>query len=183
MKTERLTSIQIRQLTASLSDALRWCHDRHVVHLDIRPVSFFLDGVLGQDATGGNGQLVWKLWNFAHARFVGEAVDTSVATVSYAAPEILNVRKKNNTNVLAAVSMDRWSLGLVIYELHTRKPYFSSGAFAEFQLTQNDGANFEPDLEAVNEQDAAQAIRGLLEVDPERRYTHDDLGDVYFGKI
>ncbi|KAK3823323.1 MAG: hypothetical protein J3Q66DRAFT_140811 [Benniella sp.] len=185
MKTEHLTPIQIRQLTASLSDALHWCHGpgKHVVHLNIRPASFFLDGVIGQDATDGNGQLVWKLWNFGHARFEGEAVDTSVTTVSYAAPEILNGRKKNDTNVLAAVSMDRWSLGMIIYELHARKPYFSSGAFAEFQLTQNDGANFEPNLEAVNEQDAAQAIRGLLEVDPERRYTLDNLRDVYSGKI
>ena len=176
MKTERLTSIQIRQLTASLSDALRWCHDKHVVHLDIRPVSFFIDGVLGQDATDDNEQLVWKLWNFGHSRFVGEPVDTTVTTVDYAAPEILNGRKKNDSNVLAAVSMDRWSLGLIIYELHARKPYFPSGEFA-------DGANFEPNLEAVNEQDAAQAIRGLLEVDPERRYTLDDLRDAYSGKI
>jgi len=183
MKTERLTSIQIRQLTASLSDVLRWCHDNHVVHLNIRPASFFLDGVLGQDAIDGNGQLVWKLWNFGHARFVGENVDTAVTTVNYAAPEILNGRKKNDTNVLAASSMDRWSLGLIIYELHARKPYFPSGEFAEFQLTQDDGANFEPNLEAVNEQDAAQAIRGLLEVDPERRYTLDDLRDAYSGKI
>ncbi|KAF9349633.1 hypothetical protein BGX34_001684 [Mortierella sp. NVP85] len=183
MKTERLTSIQIRQLTASLSDALRWCHDKHVVHLNIRPASFYLDGVLGQDATDSNGQLVWKLWNFGHARFVGEAVDTSVTTVTYAAPEILNGRKKNDTNVLAAVSMDRWSLGLILYELHAHKAYFSSGAFAEFQLTQDEGANFEPALETVKEQDASQAIRGLLEVDPEKRYTHENLRDVYFGKI
>ncbi|KAF9352633.1 hypothetical protein BGX34_012060 [Mortierella sp. NVP85] len=182
MKTERLTSIQTRQLTASLSDALRWCHEHHVVHLDIRPVSFFLDGVLGQDAIDGNGQLVWKLWNFGHSRFVGENVDTAVTTVNYAAPEILNGRKNNDPNVLAAISMDRWSLGLIIYELYARKPYFSSGAFAESQLTQDGGAKFEPNLDAVREQDAAQAIRGLLEVDPERRYTHDDLLDVYFGR-
>ncbi|KAF9357770.1 protein kinase, AMP-activated, alpha 2 catalytic subunit [Mortierella sp. NVP85] len=183
MKTERLTSIQIRQLTASLSGALRWCHEHHVVHLNIRPVSFFLDGVLGQDATNGNGQLVWKLWNFGHSRFIGENVDTAITTVNYAAPEILNGRKNNDPNVLAAVSMDLWSLGLIIYELYARKPYFSSGAFAESQLTQDGGAKFEPNLDAVREQDAAQAVRGLLEVDPDRRYTLDDLRDVYSGKI
>jgi len=182
MKTERLTSIQIRQLTASLSDVLRWCHDNHVVHLNIRPASFFLDGVLGQDATDGNGQLVWKLWNFGHARFVGESVDTSVTTVSYAAPEILNGRKKNDdSKVLAAVSMDLWSLGLVIYELHTREPYFSSDALAESQLTQDEGAQFVP-LDVVEELGAAQAIRGLLEVDPLKRFTHENLRDVYFGE-
>ncbi|KAF9947340.1 NUAK SNF1-like kinase 2, partial [Modicella reniformis] len=182
MKTEQLSLVQIRQLTASLSDALHWCHEHHVVHLNIRPASFYLDGVLGQDATDGNGQLVWKLWNFGHARFVGETVDTSVTTVTYAAPEILNGRKKHDANVLATVSMDRWSLGLILYELHARKAYFSSGAFAEFQLTQDEGARFEPALDTIREEDARQAIRGLLEADPERRYTHENLRDVYFGR-
>ncbi|KAF9348402.1 Ribosomal protein S6 kinase alpha-4, partial [Mortierella sp. AD094] len=179
LKREQLSSIQIRQLTASLSDALRWCHEHHVVHLNIRPASFYLDGVPGQD---GNTQLVWKLWNFGHARFVGETVDTSVTTVTYAAPEILNGRKKSDANVLSAVSMDRWSLGLIIYELHARKVYFNSNAFAEFQLTNEEGTKFEPALEAVKEDDARQAIRGLLEVDPERRYTHETLHEVYFGR-
>ncbi|KAG0009508.1 Ribosomal protein S6 kinase alpha-4 [Entomortierella chlamydospora] len=179
LKREQLSSIQVRQLTASLSDALRWCHEHHVVHLNIRPASFYLDGIPGQD---GNGQLVWKLWNFGHARFVGETVDTSVTTVTYAAPEILNGRKKSDANVLSAVSMDRWSLGLIIYELHARKVYFTSNAFAEFQLTSEEGTKFEPALEAVREDDARQAIRGLLEVDPERRFTHETLREVYFGR-
>ncbi|KAF9342799.1 hypothetical protein BGX26_006829 [Mortierella sp. AD094] len=151
----------------------------HVAHLNIRPASFYLDGVPGQD---GNNRLVWKLWNFGHARFVGETVDTLVTTVSYAAPEILNGRKKSGANVLSAVSMDCWSLGLIIFELHARRVYFNSNAFAEFQLTNEEGTKFEPALEAVKEDDARQAIRGLLEVDPERRYTHETLREVYFGR-
>ncbi|OAQ34862.1 kinase-like protein [Linnemannia elongata AG-77] len=149
-------------MTLSLSDALRWCHEHHV---------------------DGNGQLVWKLWNFGHARFVGETVDTSVTTVTYAAPEILNGRKKADANVLASVSMDRWSLGLILYELHTKKTYFSSSNFAEFQLASEEGTAFEPALEAIQENDARKAIRGLLETDPEKRYTHETLREVYFGKL
>ncbi|KAF9959373.1 protein kinase, AMP-activated, alpha 2 catalytic subunit [Mortierella alpina] len=116
MQTQQLSSIQIRQLTTSLADALRWCHEHHVVHLNVRPASFYLDGVVGQES---NGPLSWKLWNFGHARFVGETVDTAVTTVSYAAPEILNGRKKSDANVLSAVTMDRWSLGLILYDTHT----------------------------------------------------------------
>ncbi|KAI8596557.1 hypothetical protein EDD21DRAFT_387914 [Dissophora ornata] len=178
MQTEQLSSIQIRQLTASLSEALRWCHEHHVVHLNVRPASFYLEGVPSRDS---NGQSVWKLWNFGHARFVGETVDTSVTTATYAAPEILNGRKKGE-NVLSAVSMDRWSLGLIIYELHARKAYFSSSNFAEFQLTSDEGTKFDPNLESVREDDARQAIRGLLEVDAERRYTHETLRAVYINQ-
>ncbi|KAF9131664.1 hypothetical protein BGW39_001475, partial [Mortierella sp. 14UC] len=183
IQTETLSSQQIRQMTLSLSDALRWCHEHHVVHLNVRPASFYLEGVPGADAKDGNGQLVWKLWNFGHARFVGETVDTAVTTVTYAAPEILNGRKKADTNVLASVSMDRWSLGLILYELHTKKAYFTSNNFAEFQLTNEEDTAFEPALEAIQENDARKAIRGLLETDPEKRYTHETLREVYFGKL
>ncbi|ORY97029.1 hypothetical protein BCR41DRAFT_364687 [Lobosporangium transversale] len=183
MLTEQLSSTQIRQLTASLSDALRWCHEHHVVHLNVRPASFYIEGVPGKDAVNGNGQLVWKLWNFGHARFVGETVDTSVTTATYAAPEILNGRKKGDGNVSSAVTMDRWSLGLIIYELHARKAYFSSSNFAEFQLTNEDGNKFTPALDAIKEDDARKAVRGLLEVEPDHRYTHEILRDVYFGRV
>ncbi|KAF9429213.1 Cyclin-dependent kinase 2, partial [Entomortierella beljakovae] len=176
----QLTGLQIRQLTASLSDALRWCHDHHVVHLNIRPSSFYLGGVPGQDASG---QMVWKLWNFGHARFVGEPVDTAVTTVTYAAPEILEGRKKGDASVLSSVSMDRWSLGLIIYEMHARKAYFPSSNSAEFQLTNDDGTKFEPALEVIKEVDARKAIRGLLEVDAEKRFTHETLREVYFGRV
>jgi hypothetical protein len=183
IQTETLSSQQIRQMTLSLSDALRWCHEHHVVHLNVRPASFYLEGVPGADAKDGNGQLVWKLWNFGHARFVGETVDTAVTTVTYAAPEILNGRKKADANVLASVSMDRWSLGLILYELHTKKTYFSSSNSTELQLTGDDSASFEPALEAIQENDARKAIRGLLETNPEKRYTHETLREVYFGKL
>ncbi|KAG0258614.1 hypothetical protein BG011_003175 [Mortierella polycephala] len=183
MQTEQLSALQIRQLSMSLSDALRWCHEHHVVHLNVRPASFYIEGVPGQDAVDGNGQLTWKLWNFGHARFVGETVDTTVTTAAYAAPEILNGRKNGDANVLSAVSMDRWSLGLTLYEMHARKAYFSSSAFAEFQLTNEDGTKFEPALDAVKEEDARRAIRGLLEVDAEERYTYETMREVYFGKV
>ncbi|KAG0042367.1 hypothetical protein BGZ89_006923, partial [Linnemannia elongata] len=57
IQTETLSSQQIRQMTLSLSDALRWCHEHHVVHLNVRPASFYLEGVPGADAKDGNGQL------------------------------------------------------------------------------------------------------------------------------
>ncbi|KAG0224966.1 hypothetical protein BGW41_004866, partial [Actinomortierella wolfii] len=181
ISTEQLSPLQTRSLTMALSDALRWCHEHHVVHLNISPASFYLAGVPGQDLVHENGQGVWKLWNFGHARFVGEAVDTSVIDATYAAPEILNGKKDPNVNVLAAVSMDRWSLGLVLYELFARKKLFTSASFAEYQLENN--ATFEPDLSRVEDKDAKIAIRGLIEVDAEKRFTHETLREVYFGKI
>ncbi|KAF9198281.1 hypothetical protein BGZ59_004761, partial [Podila verticillata] len=62
-------------------------------------------------------------------------------------------------------------------------PYFVNAADAELQLTTDEGARFQVALDGVKEQDAKVAIRGLLEVDVEKRYTHETLREVYFGKI
>ncbi|KAF9986570.1 hypothetical protein BGZ65_007151 [Modicella reniformis] len=176
MKTKKLSLRELRQLTASLSDALRWCHDNGVVHLNVCTASFYLDGVPGQDASDGNGQLVWKLWNFSQACLVGEFVDNSITTVMYTAPEIL----RQDANAMAAVSMDLWSLGLILYELYTGRPYFTSASFAEFQLTQTE---FEFAMPTVKDWYTDQTIKGLLAVDPEKRFTHDDLRVFYLRKI
>ncbi|KAF9970192.1 Serine/threonine-protein kinase ulk2, partial [Actinomortierella ambigua] len=175
ISTEHLSLSQICLLALSLSNALRWCHEHHVVHLNINPVSFYLAGVPGQDLVYLYG---WKLWNFGYARFVGEAVavDTSVANAMYAAPEILNDKNGPNQRVLADPSMDRWSLGVVLCEVFTHKKLFRSGALAELQLTGTENsAAFEPDLSSIQDKNVKTAIRGLIEVDAEKRFGYEKL--------
>ncbi|KAF9273025.1 hypothetical protein BGZ68_001903, partial [Mortierella alpina] len=120
-----LTSLEIKSLTASIASAIKWCHDQHVVHLSLSPASIFLqefysepDGQGGYrfstysaysgksygDSTATDGEAPrltqqWKLWNFSHARFVGEAVDLSMETTRYTAPEILAASRRHHHKV------------------------------------------------------------------------------------
>ncbi|KAF9350772.1 hypothetical protein BGX34_001002 [Mortierella sp. NVP85] len=111
----------------------------------------------------GNGRSIWKFWKIYHSRFTGETVETAIATVTYATPETLNGRK-DDANVLAAFSMDRWSLGSIIYGA-AHMLYFSLGAFADFRLIQDTGANRGPAL-AIKWLDTKKAFCGFSEVDP-----------------
>ncbi|KAF9352058.1 hypothetical protein BGX26_010037 [Mortierella sp. AD094] len=127
----------------------------HVVHMNICSVSFYLEGVPGKDETCADGDVILKLWNFDQARFVGKNVDTTTATAGHTAPEIMS------GDILAAeIPMNQWSLGLIIYELRTYKPYITNPAKKVYTRT---------------------VIKGLLETEAEKRFTHKTLLEVYFG--
>ncbi|KAF9969384.1 hypothetical protein BGZ73_008283, partial [Actinomortierella ambigua] len=49
----------------------------------------------------------------------------------------------------------------------------------QLTATEKNGA-FEPDLSRIDDKDAALAIRGLIEVDAEKRYSYETLREVYF---
>lgn len=205
-----LTLPELKSLTDSISSAIKWCHDHHVVHLSLSPASIFLQEMYSEpDGHGGYRTSVyssysnksigadnaavqvehrWKLWNFNHARFVGEAVDLSMDTTPYTSPEILVASRRfhqkssqrtiqaevgehnassttTTTSVsadgvvtktmttksssgsisaqasaepeklMAATTMDMWSLGQIVYELHTSQPMFTSDEDALEKLT------------------------------------------------
>ncbi|KAG0031089.1 hypothetical protein BGZ82_007147 [Podila clonocystis] len=205
-----LTLPELKSLTDSISSAIKWCHDHHVVHLSLSPASIFLQEMYSEpDGQGGYRTSVyssysnksigadnaavqvehrWKLWNFNHARFVGEAVDLSMDTTPYTSPEILvasrrfhqkssqriiqaeggehNASSTTTTTsrsadgvvtktmttksssgpisaqasgepekLMAATTMDIWSLGQIVYELHTGQAMFTSDDDALEKLT------------------------------------------------
>ncbi|KAF9944629.1 hypothetical protein BGZ70_004477 [Mortierella alpina] len=266
-----LTSPEIKSLTESIASALKWCHDKDVVHLNLSPASIFLqeyysepDGQGGYrfssystysgksygDTTATDSEAPrltqqWKLWNFSHARFVGEAVDLSMEKTRYTAPEILaasrhhrheetksttttEVEDSNNDGTLvtkttttstsegaasssqetgklmAAIPMDMWSLGQIVYEMHAKQPMFTSSTDAIDKLTlvwdaQDDDDDGDLDkakthervrhqleeqaqkIEQIDDFTAHEAIKELLEMDPERRLKHEGLLTLYFG--
>ncbi|KAG0339953.1 hypothetical protein BG004_006604, partial [Podila humilis] len=203
---------ELKNLTDSISSALKWCHDHHVVHLNLTPSSIFLQELYSEpDGQGGYRTSVyssysnksfgadnaspdiehrWKIWNFNQARFVGESVDLTMDTTAYTSPEILiaahrfrqqsgqdvnqaegpseqgsslttsttsvsaggvvtkTVTTKSSSNsiagqvsasepekLMAAMTMDMWSLGQIVYELHTCQPMFKSDEDALEKLT------------------------------------------------
>ncbi|KAF9977126.1 hypothetical protein BGZ73_006893 [Actinomortierella ambigua] len=311
----------IREVVESVTAALKWCHDHHVVHLNLTPESIFrqvrfIEASATRTARSDSSQpsttntnttftagsegyrvstastissrtlqssardsdpprveSVWKIWNFGQARFVGEVVDLSMESVNaYTSPEVMMAAAKEKAlevaqtappteqstrrirrltgssapslassgssslslplstssgnsprRLMAMVPMDMWSLGLLIYELYTYQPMFTSGRDALLKLSSTDPAavaaarilieemekvGLEPDddesdedddldcakalarvrerlqeqiekIDSIQDAGAREAIKGLLEVKPNRRLDHEEIRSLY----
>ncbi|KAG0289555.1 hypothetical protein BGZ98_003796, partial [Dissophora globulifera] len=278
-----LSLMELKTMTDSITSALRWCHERHVVHLNLTPASIFLqefysepDGHGGYRASvyssnrnrppgasaGSDGEAPrieqqWKLWNFGNARFVGEAVDLNMDMTAYTAPEILLAARRHRQNgqgnvvtenpntdtdvqttvttegrvtktsritsvktssgttvitsqdaekLMAATTMDMWSLGEIVYEMHTSQPMFVSAEDALVKLTsaqekregEDDGEDDDDldkakahdkirqqlddqikKIEKIEDQGAREVITGLLEMQQGRRLDHEEIRNLY----
>ncbi|KAF9365184.1 hypothetical protein BGX34_011079 [Mortierella sp. NVP85] len=267
-----LTLTEKKSLTESIASALKWCHEHHVVHLNISTASIFMQEVYSEpDGHGGYRFLGyasysnktahaasttaprieqrWKLWNFSHARFIGEAVDLDMDMTPYTAPEILDAlhcrdgkisttttseiedpnkdttvtttvssdgkvtkttktTTKSSTTVvssgqadteklMAVKSMDMWSLGQIVYEMHIAQPMFTTAKDAFIKMSGEPEHQHGDDshqgkahvlripsdvrekIERIEDRGARVAISGLLDMQPERRLDQDALRNVY----
>ncbi|KAF9580829.1 hypothetical protein BGW38_002369 [Lunasporangiospora selenospora] len=266
-----MTAVELKNLTENVTSAVKWCHDHHVVHLNLSPASIFLQEFYSEPDVVDNQppkvEQQWKLWNFSHSRFDGEAVDLNMETNAYTAPEILvackrhtkrirkvttvtkssgeNPETSTSTNVsteggvttttttkttkgsssstaaqssvemekvVADISMDMWSLGEIIYELQTNQAMFESGKDALSKLSavmekrhgsgegdsdSDDDSDGDLDnakghdrarqqlqdkiemIDSIEDHGAREVIKGLLEVQPDRRLKHEEIRTLY----
>ena len=89
--------------------ALKYVHDRKIIHRDVKPANFFLTD-LG----------IVKLGDFGLATFLQNTnalLQTSIGTPFYLAPEVCRGQRYNQ-------KADVWALGCVLYEMCTLKRAF-----------------------------------------------------------
>ena len=108
-----LSEEQIRQLGIDLCNALIYCHNKNIIHRDIKPQNIFIS------ADG-----IFKLGDFGIARIIMNGSSTGTAkigTYDYMAPEVYHAQHYG-------VSADICSLGLVLYWLlnNRRCPFQST---------------------------------------------------------
>lgn len=95
-------------------DAVKFCHDHHIVHRDVKMENFLID-------TDEDGELIVKLSDFGLAyEFKPEAPPTEkCGSILAIAPELL-------TDVSYCYKVDVWGLGIILYEmLSTQLPFYS----------------------------------------------------------
>jgi serine/threonine protein kinase len=101
---------QIKSFMFQLLNGVAFCHERHVLHRDLKPQNLLINR---------KGEL--KLADFGLARAFGIPVNTfsnEVVTLWYRAPDVLLGSRSYDT------SIDIWSAGCIMAEMFTGRPLF-----------------------------------------------------------
>lgn len=85
--------------------AVQYCHQRGIVHTDLKPENILTDSEMNT-----------KLAHFGFSReFTDKKLSTFCGTVSYMAPEVLQLKTYDYLKV------DVWSVGVVLYRMMMRE--------------------------------------------------------------
>ncbi|KAJ8386594.1 hypothetical protein AAFF_G00168260 [Aldrovandia affinis] len=152
-----LPETQVREIACQLVSALYYLHSHRILHRDMKPQNILL----------GKGGVV-KLcdFGFARAMSVSTLVLTSIkGTPLYMSPELVEEKPYDHT-------ADLWSLGCILYELHTgAPPFYTNSIFQLVQLIVEDPVRWPETMS----QGCTSFLKGLLTKDPQKRLSWPDL--------
>ncbi|EIE91312.1 hypothetical protein G6F46_001242 [Rhizopus delemar] len=103
---QRVDETTIKNLFLQLVKAVKWLHEHHIVHRDLK-----LENILIHKE---NEQIVLKITDFGLARVVdpeSPLLTTRCGSEEYAAPEILQGKEYDGKKT------DTWALGIILYAL------------------------------------------------------------------
>ncbi|KAG9402813.1 hypothetical protein AC1031_006360 [Aphanomyces cochlioides] len=147
---------EARKIVRVLLDALKYCHDMHVVHRDLKPENLFL--------ASPTDNTTLKMGDFGFAAYAPEPTLTC-GTPSYVAPEIIAGQPYGKP-------VDVWSLGVITFILLCGSPPFHGPTHIELYSSIRSGVYECPkDLST----DAQDVIAKMLVVEPTRRSTVEQL--------
>jgi serine/threonine protein kinase len=164
-------------------DAVKFCHEHDVAHLDVKP-----DNIWCKDK-----EKKVKLANIGLAMEVSQKSLVPYYTTGvtgYKAPEFLRavVNPWHRFTPLDLKAVDVWALGVTFYVMLTgrmpwRRPLSTNEAANSFcQMMYKHGVkDMCIALPATVDEDAEDLIRHMLELDPSKRYTIEEVaGHPYF---
>ena len=136
-------------------EAIRYCHSKHVIHRDIKPENI----LIGFNDTLKIADFGWSV----HAP--NSRRDTFCGTLDYLPPEMVDNMKHD-------YSVDIWGLGVLAYEFLVGKPPFED---ASRKNTYRKIQQAEVEFPAFLSKQAVSLIRSLLQKDPAKRMSLDDV--------
>ncbi|KAG7484014.1 hypothetical protein MATL_G00044670 [Megalops atlanticus] len=152
-----LPESQVREIACQLVSALYYLHSHRILHRDMKPQNILL----------GKGGVV-KLcdFGFARAMSVSTLVLTSIkGTPLYMSPELVEEKPYDHT-------ADLWSLGCILYELHTgAPPFYTNSIFQLVQLIVRDPVKWPESMSPS----CTSFLKGLLTKDPQKRLSWPGL--------
>ena len=152
-----LSKSKIFQIFKQVVSAVEYLHSQGVVHRDLKPENILLDSKLNA-----------KICDFGWSVLLNEKATrtTFCGTYEYMAPEILNSQSYD-------LSVDIWSLGILLYEIFHLKTPFNGGNFVQvyLKILSNTPIEFKPDLDPL----VVDLITRLLKRDPRERMQASDI--------
>eukprot|EP01025_Chloroclados_australasicus_P022122 TRINITY_DN2296_c0_g1_i1.p2 TRINITY_DN2296_c0_g1~~TRINITY_DN2296_c0_g1_i1.p2 ORF type:complete len:497 (-),score=108.07 TRINITY_DN2296_c0_g1_i1:352-1842(-) len=149
-------------LIRTMVSVVAHCHNMNVFHRDLKPENFLLDSP-SEDA-------VLKATDFGLSVFFkdGEVFTDVVGSAYYVAPEVL-ARKYNQ-------SADIWSCGVILYILLSGvPPFWGENEQLIFRSIINDELDFKSDPWPKISQEAKDCVQCMLERDPQKRATANQI--------
>uniref|UniRef100_A0A182IPG1 non-specific serine/threonine protein kinase n=1 Tax=Anopheles atroparvus TaxID=41427 RepID=A0A182IPG1_ANOAO len=161
------TEREAAQVMHEICVAVKYLHDSNIAHRDLKPENLLY--------TSPHPNAILKLTDFGFSKetFIKDTLQTPCYTPYYVAPEVLGPEKYDK-------SCDIWSLGVIMYILLCGFPPFysnhglaiSPGMKARIRTGQYDFPN--PEWKNVS-QAAKDLIKGMLNVEPEKRLTIEQV--------
>jgi len=153
----RLEEPQARRLFVQVGDGLKYCHDRHIVHRDIKLENLLLD----------ENQNV-KIIDFGFSTIIppGRKLKIFCGTPSYMAPEI--VARKEYSGFCA----DIWAIGVLLYAMLCGCFPFKGANDRDLYRKIIKGVFYIPDFVSAG---ARSLLNRVLTVDMSKRPTIDDV--------
>ncbi|XP_022642794.1 mitogen-activated protein kinase kinase kinase 1 isoform X2 [Vigna radiata var. radiata] len=148
----QLMDSQVSAYTRQILSGLKYLHDRHVVHRDIKCANILVD------ATGSI-----KLADFGLAKITKlNDVKSIGGSLNWMAPEVVNLRSCGY-----GLAADIWSLGCTVLEMLTRQPPYYH--LEEMQVIFQIGGGEPPPVPASLSTNARDFILKCLQADPNKR--------------
>lgn len=160
---ENLTEAQGSQCIRSIFQAVEYLHRHSIVHRDLKPENIL--------CANNSWPLQIKVTDFGFARFIDpfrgadDTMRTQVGTAYFMAPEIISNRGHGP-------AVDSWACGVILYTILTGRLPFPGKNTREYLNNVVEGRPLFPAVlwKGISA-DAMSLVKGLLNVDPNKRLT------------
>eukprot|EP00826_Nyctotherus_ovalis_P063177 TRINITY_DN9243_c0_g1_i14.p1 TRINITY_DN9243_c0_g1~~TRINITY_DN9243_c0_g1_i14.p1 ORF type:complete len:577 (-),score=142.98 TRINITY_DN9243_c0_g1_i14:246-1976(-) len=154
---KRLKEEEACKIFQQMMAGVEYLHKLKVVHRDLKPENLLF-------GSGGNVKLVD--FGLSNTYKQGEKLKTACGSPCYAAPEMVGGKKYNGLEV------DIWSAGVVLFTLLCGHLPFEDPNTVALYRKITSGEYTVPSFVSVQ---AKGMIEGILNVDPEKRFTIEDI--------